>query len=71
MLRLTLQWSIDGDRNLLHCCWLQEGKCLSLQIQFEAGLPAQYKCSFIPETAQAESLAAGPERAELVEGGGY
>lgn len=28
-------------------------------------------CSFIPETAQAESLAAVPERAEPVEGGGY
>lgn len=26
VLRLTLQRSIDGDRNLLHCCWLQEGE---------------------------------------------
>lgn len=22
VLRLTLQWRIDGDGNLLHCCWL-------------------------------------------------
>lgn len=41
-----------------------------LPIPFQASLPALHKWSFIPETGQAGSLAAEPERAEPVEGGG-
>lgn len=34
VLGLTLQRSIDGDRDLLHRRWLQEGKRLSFQVAF-------------------------------------
>lgn len=71
VLRLTLQWSVDGDRNLLHWCWLQEGKCLSIPIKFHARLPVLLKGGAVPERAQAGSLAAEPEREEPVGGGGY